>query len=480
MFRTIAEAVTFVRDKGIESIDLKFVNLFGGWHHISLPPAQLGPAMMAEGVGFDGSSTPGFKTVEAGDMVLIPDLTTAFIDPFPQMKTLSFVCDVYEADTKQPYYRDPRGIVRRASKYLEDSGIADDTSRWSPEFEFYVFDEVRYVNGQNLAYYEVASGEAPAERLDRGRVAQGTVISRQRGYHAIPPGDRGNDLRNEIVRLLEAAGIEVRYHHHEVGASGQQEIEVEGGPLLRMADVTLMVKYFVRNAAVAAGRHATFMPKPIYREAGSGMHFHQHLFKRGQPLFYDPERYGGLSKLAESYVAGILAHAPALVGLTNPSTNSFKRLVRGFEAPVNAFYSLANRSAAIRIPKYATTPDTKRIEFRPPDATCNPYLAMAAMLMAGLDGVKRGLDPRTLGFGPFDQNLFRTATEAELREKIRPLPRSLSGALDALQADHAFLLEGGVFTEDIIQGWIDAKRDTEVLEIQQRPHPYEIELYFNV
>lgn len=479
MFRNIDEAVAFVRENGVESVDLKFVNLFGGWHHISLPPAQLGPGMLEEGVGFDASSTPGFKTVEAGDMVLIPDLASGFVDPFPRSRTLSFLCDIHEADTRAPYYRDPRRIARRASELLIESGVADE-SRWAPEFEFYVFDEVRYVNGQNLAYYEVASGEAPAERIERGRVAEGVVISRQRGYHAIPPGDRSYDLRNEIVRLLGDAGIEVRYHHHEVGASGQQEIEVTAGPLLRMADVTLMVKYFVRMATAQSGKHATFMPKPIHREAGSGMHFHQHLFRGGAPLFYDEKRYGGLSRLAEHYVAGILAHAPALVGLTNPSTNSFKRLVPGFEAPVNTFYSLANRSAAIRIPKYATTPLSKRIEFRPPDATCNPYLAMAAMLLAGLDGIERQLDPRDLGFGPYDQGVFHRSTEAELREKIRPLPRSLAEALDALGADHAFLLKGGVFTEDIIDTWIASKTETEAMEIQQRPHPYEIELYFNV
>jgi glutamine synthetase len=455
------------------------VNLFGGWHHITLPTAQLGPAMMVEGVGFDGSSTPGFKTVESGDMVLIPDLGTGFIDPFPKSRTLSLICDVYEADTREPYYRDPRSIARRATAHMRQLGFAD-LSRWAPEFEFYVFDEVRYVNGQNLAYYEVSSGEAPAERLERGRVAEGVVISRQRGYHAIPPGDRSYDLRNDIVKLLGNADIEVRYHHHEVGASGQQEIELTGGPLLRMADVTLMVKYFVRMAAAQAGTHATFMPKPIHREAGSGMHFHQHLFLDGEPLFYDQERYGGLSVLAEQYVAGILTHAPALFALTNPSTNSFKRLVPGFEAPVNAFYSLANRSAAIRIPKYATTPMSKRIEFRPPDATCNPYLAMAAMLMAGLDGIERQLDPRSLGFGPFDLEMLHRASEAELREKIRPLPRSLAEALDALAADHEFLLKGGVFTEDIIDTWITSKTETEAMEIQQRPHPYEIELYFNV
>lgn len=479
MFENVHQAMAFAKDRGIQNIDLKFVNLYGGWHHISLPPSQLDPSIVEEGVGFDGSSTPGFKTIESGDMVLVPDFTTAFIDPFWHAPTLSFLCDVCEADTRAPYYRDPRGIARRAEAYLRETGIASE-SIWGPEFEFYVFDEMRYANAQNLAYYELASGESPAERLHKGRVTEGVAISRQRGYHAIPPGDRCYELRVEVVHELEKAGIKVRYHHHEVGASGQQEIEVLGGPLLRMADVTMMVKYFVRMVAARHNKHATFMPKPIHQEAGSGMHFHQHLFQDGAPLFYGETGYGGLSELAQQYVAGILDHADALVGLTSPTTNSFKRLVPGFEAPVNAFYSLGNRSAAIRIPKYATTPMTKRIEFRPPDAACNPYLAMAAQLLAGMDGIQRRLVPSELGFGPFEDDMFAQSSEAEMRARIRPLPRDLPAALEALTRDHEFLLKGGVFTEDIIRTWTQHKMKSEVAQIQTRPHPYEIELYFNV
>ncbi|RJP79651.1 MAG: type I glutamate--ammonia ligase [Candidatus Zixiibacteriota bacterium] len=459
-------------------VDLKFCNLFGGWHHISLPAQHATAQVLEAGIGFDSSSTPGFKELQAGDMCLVPDPSTGFMDPFWDVPTLSLICSIVEADSRTPFYRDPRVIARKAEEYLAGTGFADE-SKWGPEFEFYVFDAVTFQDCGNWSSYHIDSREAGWNAHREDDPGLGHVIRKQGGYHAIPPLDKYYNLRSEITQHLEDAGVEVHYHHHEVGGPSQSEIEVILGPLTRMGDVSMMIKYFVRMTARQHNLSATFMPKPLYQEAGSGMHFHQHLFRRGEPVFYDSKGYAGLSKTALSYIAGILHHGPALLALTNPSTNSYRRLVPGFEAPVNLFFSLANRSAAIRVPKYTRDPMSKRIEFRPPDATCNPYLAMAAMLLAGIDGVKKNMDPESLGYGPFDQNLFAAENE-ELRRRIKHVPASLEEAMEVLQADHEFLLQGDVFREDLIKTWIDYKMSKEFMEVRNRPHPFEFPLYYNV
>ncbi len=465
-----------VKREGIEVVDLKFVNLFGGWHHISVPLSQVGPALFTEGIAFDGSSVPGYKSLEAGDMLLLPDPATATRDPFWDRPTLSMIAQPAEADTKAPYARDPRAILAKADAFLAASGVAT-TSLWAPEFEFYIFDAVTYLNDINTAMYRIDSAEADWNSAVRPEDNLGHKIPRQGGYHACPPLDALYNLRAEMVAEVEAAGIPVRYHHHEVGGPGQSEIEILEQPLRAAADNALRIKYIVKMTALRHKKSVTFMPKPLYNEAGSGMHFHQRLMKGPKNLFWDPKGYGGLSKLALHYIGGLLAHAPALLAFTNPSTNSYKRLVPGFEAPVKTIFGLANRSAAVRIPKYADTAATKRIEFRPPDATCNVYLAMAAQLLAGLDGIRRSLDPVKLGFGPYDVNVFKLP-EAE-KAKLGSLPTSLREAMLALQADQDFLLKGGIFSRELIAAWIQAKIEDEYNAVRNRPHPYEISLYFD-
>lgn len=472
MFRSFDEADTFICDRSIEMVDLKFCDLWGRWHHVTIPAGRFTPTLMEEGVGFDGSSL-GFKAVSSGDMVLVPDLSTGFVDPFWEVPTVSFICTTLEADTRQLFPYDPRSIARRAEAFLSDSGIADE-SRWGPEYEFYLFDGVSYENRMNAASYRVESREADWKSHELG---SGYSIPRHGGYHAIPPQDQLAPARTRIVRNLEAMGVEVKYHHHEVGGPGQCEIETPIFPMLQAADATLLVKYVTRMTAAQMGLTATFMPKPLYGEAGSGMHFHQLLVKDGRNLCYDPAGYGTISGLARSYIAGLLLHGGAVMAFTNPSTNSYRRLIPGFEAPTSAIYSLANRSAAIRIPKYANRPETARFEFRPPDATCNPYLAISAQLLAGIDGIRKGLDPTELGFGPVDEDVFLWA--AEKRATIKSLPTSLDAAMDALEADHEFLLEGNVFSEDLVQRWITRKR-AEEREVRNRPHPYEIERYYDL
>ncbi|MBU0703713.1 MAG: type I glutamate--ammonia ligase [Chloroflexi bacterium] len=473
MFDTFEEAHRYVEENGVQMIDLKFADLGGRWRHLTIPQGQFTPELMEDGVGFDGSAV-GLKSVKAGDMVLVPDLSTGFADPFWDTPTLSFVCATLEADTKAIFPNDPRNIALRAEEYLVESGIADQ-SLWGPEFEFYVFDSVAYENGMNRSGYSVASDEA-AWRSGAG--GHGHYIPLHGGYHAIPPSDTLYNLRSEMCLRLQEMGVPVKYHHHEVGGPGQCEIETPLMGLLEAGDATMIVKYVTKMVAHRHGQTATFMPKPLYGEAGSGMHFHQHLFKGGQNVFYDPAGYGLLSQTALHYIGGLLFHGPALLALTSPSTNSYRRLVSGFEAPVNAFFSVGNRSAAVRIPRYATQPDQVRIEFRPPDAACNVYLALAAQLLAGLDGVRRRIDPTEAGFGPIDADVFSWTDEQ--RAAIRPLPASLKESLDALADDHDFLLAGDVFTEDLIERWIAFKMDKEYYQVRNRPHPYEMELYFDV
>ncbi len=473
MFATFEEARQYVEEHGVCMVDLKFTDLWGRWHHLTIPCSQFTEDLLEAGVGFDGSAV-GLKSVKAGDMVLVPDLSTGFLDSFWDAPTLSFICTTLEADTKADFPNDPRNIARRAEEYLVETGIAD-RSLWGPEFEFYVFDSVAYENEMNHAGYTVESGEADWRSGDGGH---GHYIPLHGGYHAIPPKDTLYNLRSDMSMLLQAMGVPLKYHHHEVGGPGQCEIETPMVGLMEAGDMTMIVKYVTKMVAHRCGQTVTYMPKPIYGEAGSGMHFHQHLFKGEQNVFYDPEGYALLSQTALYYIGGLLLHGPALLALTNPSTNSYRRLVPGFEAPVNAFFSSGNRSAAVRIPRYATQPDSVRCEFRPPDATCNVYLALAAQLLAGLDGIHRQIDPTEAGFGPIDADVFSWTDEQ--RSAIRPLPASLKESLDALAEDHEFLLVGDVFSSDLIERWIAFKMDEEYYQVRNRPHPYEMALYFDV
>jgi glutamine synthetase len=471
MFQTLDEAAAFIRHKSVAMVDLKFCDLWGRWRHVTLPAPRFGPALLESGVGFDGSSL-GLTSVKSGDLVLVPELGTAFLDPFWEAPTLSFLCATLEADTRAPYPHDPRTLAQRAEDYLRSTGIGD-SSLWGPEFEFYLFDGVSYENGMNVAAYRVESREADWKSHELGG---GYTIPRHGGYHAIPPQDQLHNARTRISQHLEAMGIPIKYHHHEVGGPGQCEIETRLLGMVRTGDATLLAKYVARMTARELGLTATFMPKPLFGEAGSGLHFHQQLWKGDTNVFYDADGYGCLSETARFYVGGLLAHGPAVMAITNPSTNSYRRLVPGYEAPVSAIFSLGNRSAAIRIPKYANRPESARLEFRPPDATTNPYLALAAQLLAGIDGVRRRLDPTSLGFGPYDEDVF--SWPAEKRSHIQALPTSLEEALGALERDHGFLLEGDVFNEEMLERWVARKRGDE-RAVRDRPHPYEIELYYD-
>ncbi len=473
MFEIFDQAAQYVAEHNIQMIDLKFCDLWGRWHHLTVPASQFVPDIMECGIGFDGSAV-GLKSVKAGDMVLVPDLTTGFIDPFWDAPTLSFICITLEADTHQIFTNDPRNIAIRSEAYMCASGIAD-RSLWGPEFEFYIFDNVAFDSGVNHASYRLDSNEADWNSATGGH---GHYIPLHGGYHAIPPKDQLYNLRSEMTLHLEAMGVPVKYHHHEVGGPGQVEIETPMMGLVAAGDATMLVKYATKMTAHAHGKTVTFMPKPLHGEAGSGMHFHQHLFKGGRNLFYDPQGYGCMSQTALYYIGGLLTHGAALLALTNPSTNSYRRLVPGYEAPVNAFFSLGNRSAAVRIPKYANQPNTARLEFRPPDATGNVYLALAGQLLAGLDGIRQQLNPTELGFGPIDANIFAWS-EAQ-RAGIQKLPASMREAMEALDKDHDFLLAGDVFSAELIRQWVDYKMEAEYYQVRNRPHPYEVNLYFDV
>jgi glutamine synthetase len=465
-----------IEERGIDTIDLKHTDLIGNWYHISFPSRRFDHVMEA-GVPFDGSSIPGMKPVEAGDMVLIPDPATAIIDPFagrPTLRMLSYICD---AATREGVNKDPRTVAARANRYMRNSGVADQ-SLWVPEFEFYLFNEAVIDNGKYSAGYKFTSAEnkddLPGGYLD----ADGTAVAHRKGYHIDTPFDKYAEVREEMVRLIEGIGCPVRYHHHEVGLSGQQEIETELLPFELITDKMMYVKDVIHNCALRHGLTATFMPKPLYDEPGNGMHFHIQLRRGGRNLFYDASGYEGLSDTALCFIGGILSHGRSLTAFTNPSTNSYKRLLPGFEAPVKLFFGAGNRSAAIRIPQYTTSEEAKRIEFRTSDGTCNYYLAMSALLMAGLDGIRRGIRPDDdNALGPFDENVYEWS-EAE-QARLTPIPSSLEEALEALQGDHDYLLEGGVFSAELIDSWVREKTK-EVVAVRNRPHPFEMNLYYNL
>jgi glutamine synthetase len=456
----------------VEFIDLKFCDLLGSWHHLTIPVSALKDELFRTGVGVDGSSLAGFSSIERGDMIMLPDPTTAFMDPFFERPTLSLIGDfMLSEDSVVSYSRDPRRVARDAEKQLGKM-LAGVRVILGPEFEFYVFDKVNFHQGPDSAFYTLDAAEAPWQASD-DEENLGFKIPYKKGYHAAPPQDRTYNLRNNICSLLKDVGIELKYHHHEVGGGGQHEIEVKFAPLLAMADKSMLVKYIVKNESFRQRKSATFMPKPLFNEPGSGLHVHQYLANDNGSLFYDPKGPAQFSQLGRFYIGGILKHVDSILAFSNPSTNSFKRLVPGFEAPVAGTYSVGNRTACIRIPGYQRDPSTMRFEFRPGDGTMNPYLAYAAMLMAGLDGIRNKIDPGL----PFDRNLDELKPE-ELAQ-IHQLPASLNRALISLEKDHDYLLEGGVFTEDLIENWIKIKRK-EVIEIGIRPTPYEFEIYYGV
>ena len=451
-------------------IELKFSDIAGKMHRVNLPSSRF-DHMMKNGVGFDSSSCSGFKTVEGGDMVLMPDLYTAH-ENSNDRDTIAFFCDIVEADTKRGYERDPRSIAKKTHQYMLKTGIADN-AMFGPEFEFYLLDRVQVINSENVCSSSIELFEGNLT-FDNIRNNTGEFLGKHNGYHSMHPKDKSEFIRREISQNLIDLGIELIYHHHEVGA-GQNEIEIVRYPLLMTGDYTQLIKSIIKSVSYENGLSATFMPKPMYNMPGSGMHFHQHLFKKRKNLFYSKSGYGGLSKTAEYYIAGLLKHGRALLAFTNPSTNSYKRLVPGFEAPVKLFYSLANRSSAIRIPKYATSSTEKRIEFRPPDGTANPYLACSAMLLAGLDGIRNKISLKNNNFGPYNMNM--ESAPSEIRDNIKSCPVSLDEALDALKQDKDFLTDSGVFSNAMIEAYIDYKH-IESADMMKRPHPHEFDLYF--
>ena len=457
--------------QGAKMVDVKFVDTFGAWQHFSVPISELTEDVFADGFGFDGSSIRGWKSIEVSDMLAMPDATTAFMDPFCAVPTLSLTCTIAEPGSKESYNRDPRGIAQRGEKYLASTGLAD-AAVFGPEAEFFIFDNVQFNSKANGTFYLIDSEEAI---WNTGREEQpnlGNKIRHKEGYFPVAPNDIQQDIRTEMCLMMEELGIKVERQHHEVATGGQAEIDFRFDTLVKTADNMMLYKYVVKNVARKHGKTATFMPKPLFGDNGSGMHTHQSLWKKGKPLFAGSE-YAGLSRMALYYIGGILKHAKALCGLCSPTTNSYKRLVPGYEAPVNLAYSARNRSAAIRIPTFSENPKTKRIEYRPPDPSANPYLCYTALLMAGLDGVINKIDPGQ----PMDKNMYELPP-SELA-KVPQVPGSLDEALDHLGKDHAFLLKGGVFTADFLEMWISHKRkETDALRL--RPHPYELYLYYDV
>jgi len=466
------EILDFCKKHGIEFVDLKFTDLPGMLQHLTLPISQLDERTFVEGIGFDGSSIRGWQAIHMSDMLVIPDPSTGFVDPFPKAPTISFLCNVLDPITRERYTRDPRNIAQKAANYLIFTGIAD-TASFGPEAEFFIFDDVRYDSGPNHAYYWIDSVEG---HWNTGREENPNLGYKPRykeGYFPAPPGDSLQDVRSDMVKTMIECGLDVECHHHEVATAGQAEIDLRFLPLAAMGDAMMVYKYVTKNVAWRHKKTVTFMPKPLFGDNGSGMHVHFSLWKGGRPLFAG-EKYAGLSDLALWAIGGILHHAPALLAITSPTTNSYKRLTPGYEAPVNLAYSSRNRSACCRIPAYFPDPRARRVEFRCPDPSCNPYLAFAAILMAALDGIQQRMDPGE----PLDKDIYDLPPE-ELA-KVPSTPGSLAEALDALEANHEFLLKGDVFTPDVIEVWLRYKREKEVDALRLRPHPYEFTLYFDI
>lgn len=471
---TPKEVLEFAKEKGVKMVDLKFMDLPGTCQHFGVPIEQLEESSFEEGYGFDGSSIRGWAPIHASDMLVIPDASTAHLDPFlTYVPTLSMICNIFDPITKEPYTRDPRYVAQKAEAYLKSTGIGD-TAYFGPEAEFFIFDDIRFDQTSNSGYYYIDSVEGWWNTGREEGPNLGYKAKHGGGYFPAPPSDSQTDIRVEMVQILQDAyGIEIEAEHHEVATAGQGEIDMKYTSLVQCADNLMRFKYVVKNVARKHGKTATFMPKPIFQDNGSGMHTHQSIWKDGKPLFAG-DKYGGLSEMAMHYIGGLLKHAPALCALTNPTTNSYKRLVPGYEAPINLVYSSRNRSAAIRIPMYSASPKAKRVEYRTPDPACNGYLAFAAQLMAGLDGIENRIDPGE----PLDKNIYGLSPE-EMAD-IPSAPGSLAEALDNLERDHDFLLKGDVFTPDLIDMWISYKRENEVDAINMRPHPYEFALYYDI
>jgi glutamine synthetase len=462
-----------IKDQNIQIVDTRFTDLFGGWQHYSLPASRLSEDMITEGLGFDGSSVKGFQAINESDMLMLPDPSTAFIDPHCKIPTLVLICDVYDPITRQPYPRDPRYVARKAEAFLKTTGFAD-TAYFGPEAEFFLFSDIRFGQNANSGYYYI---DSPEGAWNTGAVKEGGNkgyhVRHKEGYFPVPPTDTLQDIRSEMILKMGNIGIDIELHHHEVASAGQCEIDMRFDTLLSMADKLQKYKYVVRTTAAEHGYSATFMPKPIFGDNGSGMHVHQSLWKDGQPLFFDANGYALLSDTARWYIGGVLKHAPALLAICAPTTNSYRRLVPGFEAPINLVYSMRNRSAAIRIPTYSDSPKARRVEVRFPDPTANPYLAFAAMMMAGIDGIQNKIEPPA----PLSADIYELS--AEEKQGIASTPGSLAEALSALEDDHEFLLKGGVFTPDLIESFIDYKRSKDVVAVALRPHPYEFAMYYD-
>jgi glutamine synthetase len=470
------DVIRLVQEQNIEVVDFRFCDLPGLMQHFSVPSHELSEEAFEDGYGFDGSSIRGFQEIQESDMLLVPDPDTAYMDPFTKHATLNINCFVKDPVTGEMYSRDPRNIAKKAELYLKQSGIAD-TSYWGPEAEFYIFDSIRFDQNQHEGYYHIDAIEGvwnSGRERDGDTPNLGYKPRYKEGYFPVPPMDKYQDLRSEMVLNLEQVGIKIEVHHHEVGTAGQAEIDMRYDTLLRTADNVLKYKYVVKNTAYAAGKTVTFMPKPLFMDNGSGMHTHQSLWADDQNLFWDEVNYAGISDMARWYIGGLIAHADSLLAFTNPTTNSYRRLVPGYEAPINLVYSQRNRSACIRIPVFSRNPATKRLEFRTPDPTCNPYLAFSAMLMAGLDGIKNKLEPPD----PIDKDLYDLPPEEKAH--VKQVPGSLEEVLDALEGDHQWLLEGGVFTQDVIDTWIEYKRTHELDAVRLRPHPHEFAMYYDL
>ncbi len=469
---TPKEVLELAREKGVRMVDLRFADLPGTWQHFSISTTELNEDIFEDGLGFDGSSIRGFQKIQESDMLLIPDADSAFIDPFAGVTTLVMICNVKDPVTEEPYSRDPRHIARKAEAHLRSTGVGD-TIYFGPEPEFFVLDDVRYDSGPGFAYYHVDSVEAAWNTGREENPNLGHKPRYKEGYFPCPPVDTLQDIRSEMVLALEQIGVRVEVHHHEVATAGQNEIDMRFDTLTRMGDQLQMYKYVVKNVARKHGKTATFMPKPIFSDNGSGMHVHQSIWKDGKNVFYGPGGYADISDACRYYIGGLLKHASAVLAFAAPTANSYRRLVPGFEAPVNLVYSQRNRSACVRIPLYSKSEGAKRIEFRAPDPTCNGYMAFAAMMMAGLDGIKNRIEPPA----PLDKDIYDLS--AEEKAGIASTPGSLEEALAALEADHEFLLDGGVFTPDVVETFIDYKRENEVDVLRLRPHPYEFSMYYD-